>query len=141
MTSFIGCLSDIVLFCYGQAALCLRMPFAKLLAECGELFFFELLQMLQFFHDANHISILLSAEGKVVVVNDGTGDDGNDSNGEKGEAYAEHLAGGGYGDNLAEANGANELKAILHGFSKGVEGGVNAINEIGNDPINNHEYR
>lgn len=83
MTSFIGCLSDIVLFCYGQAAHHLRMPFAKLLAECGELFFFELLQMLQFFHDANHISVLLSAEGKVVVVNDGTGDDGNDSNGKK----------------------------------------------------------
>ncbi len=56
------------------------MPFLKLAADCFELFIVELVEVFQFFHHENHFGIFMSAECDVVVVNDGTGDNGDNSN-------------------------------------------------------------
>lgn len=58
----------------------LGMPFLKLTADCFELFIAELVEVFRFFHHENHFGIFMSAECEVVVVNDGTGDNGDNSN-------------------------------------------------------------
>lgn len=52
----------------------------KLAADCFELFIAEFVEVFRFFHHENRFGIFMSAECEVVVVNDGTGDNGDNSN-------------------------------------------------------------
>lgn len=107
----------------------------ELFREGFELFFAEFGKTLKLLDKVDKFDVLLTADGELVVGDNGTGDDGDDCNREEGKNHAKYFASGCDGDGFAETNGANKLKAIPHGFSKGVKGRIDAINEVGNNPV------